>query len=888
MTDIKGQILDRYKDGDIAGAEDLTTFNLQAEGADAYPPLLELLQEGDQKLKGMVFEKLAERRDKDLLKPLSNIIAEERNPFLVRQELTAMAHFEFPETIDILEALEPKLSSDAQRMCQRTLAKLRAKFREHFYIKEFRKGSKNLKRMKSAADSMLKSPHPAYVGFLNKALKTNDVEMRMEAARVLHELGNADSLEAMFSYLQEDLDERNLTLTFYEMPGFKKEPISGQELAKWFASLRQVDWETEGKTAWTQMMSKEPAEIADFVLSAFNLNQGEVSKLNHGVLRCLFANKELPAADRKKARQMVKTRLDRQTETIERILLAMGAIAWRIKADNFTARLEALLPADDPEHDTWMIAALAGSGDPNAQQKLLAFLRDDDQPQKTRHVLEALSNLELDEVPQSIVDIAADPERGNLRTLALDLISKSKQRVSLLRELLKAPALVIKADVVQHIAEERILSMHDDLLDLLETNPNDSLLIVIIEALEHFHRETTGLTVQRFIMPPRALKIRQAALRTVFLASEDRGLGLAVEALERYKEAKLPEVCVDFLKLIQEHFPFKTKEDLFLSYRTFWEKLINHEDNATRIAAVNLIDKCNFTQEHAGEWSRTLVAAQNQQTSNRGFAELDMLRAAQHRANKVIEAEQKRQTLGDQMQTILGKLNGSIHYEKIQALRELTQNYKPDMLAGDSARTRTLVKSLSKLLCDHDDNFKTETLVLEAAGKLRHPAMRQLIEPYLEHKNWAVAKAAKKAHEAGVDESFKKDMIRKILAVDDSNFITLLVQKALSKRPYQVDSENDGNLALKRLKKEAYDLLMLDLKMPEIMGADFLRKAKEADTCPPYVLILTGNRNREDLMEVMSLGVDGIILKPFQAKDILNRIDDLIAKACGEMTSSQG
>ncbi|HIJ90317.1 MAG: response regulator [Desulfobulbaceae bacterium] len=107
-----------------------------------------------------------------------------------------------------------------------------------------------------------------------------------------------------------------------------------------------------------------------------------------------------------------------------------------------------------------------------------------------------------------------------------------------------------------------------------------------------------------------------------------------------------------------------------------------------------------------------------------------------------------------------------------------------------------------------------------------------------------------------------------ILAVDDDPAILKTISLLLTKEGYAVYTAENGANGLEILKKQAIDLLLLDIRMPQMDGLEMLKLAKEYD---PNIatIILTGIVKKELLTELMHLGCYGYILKPFANTEIV-------------------
>lgn len=108
----------------------------------------------------------------------------------------------------------------------------------------------------------------------------------------------------------------------------------------------------------------------------------------------------------------------------------------------------------------------------------------------------------------------------------------------------------------------------------------------------------------------------------------------------------------------------------------------------------------------------------------------------------------------------------------------------------------------------------------------------------------------------------------RVLVVDDEASIRDLLAKTLALAEYEVDVAADGRSALERIRIYAYDLLIVDLKMPGIDGLAVIREAKRYQANLP-VLIITGYSTEASAIEAVNLGVAGYLTKPFRVPQVL-------------------
>ena len=105
-------------------------------------------------------------------------------------------------------------------------------------------------------------------------------------------------------------------------------------------------------------------------------------------------------------------------------------------------------------------------------------------------------------------------------------------------------------------------------------------------------------------------------------------------------------------------------------------------------------------------------------------------------------------------------------------------------------------------------------------------------------------------------------MVQRILIVDDEPDMTETCRRALGSAGYQCFTSNDAREALTLLASERPDLLLTDLRMPEMDGMEMLRRAKEVDSQIP-VLMLTAHATLESAVAAVKAGAFDFIAKPF-------------------------
>jgi two-component system, cell cycle response regulator len=107
----------------------------------------------------------------------------------------------------------------------------------------------------------------------------------------------------------------------------------------------------------------------------------------------------------------------------------------------------------------------------------------------------------------------------------------------------------------------------------------------------------------------------------------------------------------------------------------------------------------------------------------------------------------------------------------------------------------------------------------------------------------------------------------KILTVDDSRAVRMIVSRHASQMGFEVDEAEDGAQGLLKLEDEAFDLVVLDVTMPVLDGPGMLAKMREGGNQTP-VLMLTSESKRSIVAGLMKLGISDYILKPFKPEEL--------------------
>jgi len=133
----------------------------------------------------------------------------------------------------------------------------------------------------------------------------------------------------------------------------------------------------------------------------------------------------------------------------------------------------------------------------------------------------------------------------------------------------------------------------------------------------------------------------------------------------------------------------------------------------------------------------------------------------------------------------------------------------------------------------------------------------------------------------------------KILVVEDEHKIAHSLKKGLEQESYAVDVAYDGKTGFDLASGEDYDVIILDLLLPEIDGITLCKKLRQEENIHTPILILTAKGQLEDKVEGLDAGADDYLVKPFSFSELLARIRALARRpkkvlesvlTCGDLT----
>lgn len=116
----------------------------------------------------------------------------------------------------------------------------------------------------------------------------------------------------------------------------------------------------------------------------------------------------------------------------------------------------------------------------------------------------------------------------------------------------------------------------------------------------------------------------------------------------------------------------------------------------------------------------------------------------------------------------------------------------------------------------------------------------------------------------------------KILIVEDEQNLARFIELELEHEDYTVDIEYDGRPGLEKALSNNYDLILLDLMLPNINGLEICRQIRQKQTTP--IIIITAKSDTYDKVAGLDYGADDYIVKPFDIEELLARIRAMLRR----------
>lgn len=119
----------------------------------------------------------------------------------------------------------------------------------------------------------------------------------------------------------------------------------------------------------------------------------------------------------------------------------------------------------------------------------------------------------------------------------------------------------------------------------------------------------------------------------------------------------------------------------------------------------------------------------------------------------------------------------------------------------------------------------------------------------------------------------------RVLVADDDSDIRDLVEFKLNQAGYAVEAVPDGLSAWASFEHDPPQLVVLDVMMPGLSGIDVLRRIRQSGHASVPVLLLSAKSRDSDVDTGFAVGADDYVIKPFSPRELLHRVNGMLARA---------
>jgi two-component system, NtrC family, nitrogen regulation response regulator GlnG len=125
----------------------------------------------------------------------------------------------------------------------------------------------------------------------------------------------------------------------------------------------------------------------------------------------------------------------------------------------------------------------------------------------------------------------------------------------------------------------------------------------------------------------------------------------------------------------------------------------------------------------------------------------------------------------------------------------------------------------------------------------------------------------------------------KILIVEDDSFILTFTSKVLKSQGYLVTTAMTGKDALAKVQTSNYNLVLLDIGLPDMTGTEILRKIREINH-DIIVIMMTGNPQLDSSVDSVNYGADGYLIKPVNDTDLVDIVKEKIKQRFNRLVNN--
>lgn len=126
----------------------------------------------------------------------------------------------------------------------------------------------------------------------------------------------------------------------------------------------------------------------------------------------------------------------------------------------------------------------------------------------------------------------------------------------------------------------------------------------------------------------------------------------------------------------------------------------------------------------------------------------------------------------------------------------------------------------------------------------------------------------------------------KILICDDEELIRAMIAKYAQYEGYETAEAKDGMEAVRKCAAESFDIVIMDIMMPELDGFSAVREIRKSSDVP--VIMLSARGEEYDKINGFECGIDDYVVKPFSPKELMLRIEAVLKRARGASRGDDG
>jgi two-component system cell cycle response regulator CtrA len=123
-----------------------------------------------------------------------------------------------------------------------------------------------------------------------------------------------------------------------------------------------------------------------------------------------------------------------------------------------------------------------------------------------------------------------------------------------------------------------------------------------------------------------------------------------------------------------------------------------------------------------------------------------------------------------------------------------------------------------------------------------------------------------------------------ILLIEDEVLVSKSIQQMFAIERYDVSTADTGEAGLSLARQNHYDLIVLDLQLPDMTGIDILRELRDGDVHTP-VLVLSGTTDPDIKVRALKTGADDYLTKPFHRDELIARVRAVVRRAQSSVSS---